>query len=453
MARRYEIDMTKGSVLKSVFRFAIPVMFTHMLQMVYHMADLITVGRFAGADAMASVGATSGVNAMLLNLFIGLSAGSCVLASRRFGARDNDSLHRVIHTSMALAIITGVIGLILSQVLTKTVLEYMGTPEGTVLEGATIYLRIIFLGTPAILVYNFSAAIIQGLGDTKTPFYILAVTGIINVVFNLIFVIVFKLGVAGVAYSTIMANYLSAVAVVIYLMRADASYRLKIKKLKLYRDELIDIIKIGLPTGFQGMVAGFANSTIQSGVNSFGGAAVAGSAAAEAIEDFIYRAMFGFAQGAVTGVSQNYGAQNKERIKKFIYVPMMCAVTVGIVLAAIALSFARPLLSIYITDSPVAMEFGVIRMKIVISLYFIIGIMEVLSGTLKGLGHTGIIFFNYAVGYCCTSVGWIILILPLKRIPEVLFLCCPIAWMVVIIFNIAALLMVWKKTMRKMLDA
>lgn len=447
------IDMTEGSILKSVFHFAIPVMLTNMLQMVYHMADLITVGRFAGADAMASVGATSGVNGMLLNLFIGLSAGSCVLASRRFGARDNDGLHRVIHTSMFLAIITSVFGLILSQSLIRTVLEYMGTPEGAVLEGATAYLRIIFWGTPAILVYNFSAAIIQGLGDTKTPFYILAVTGLINVVFNLIFVIVFKLGVAGVAYSTIMANYLSAAAVVIYLMRADESYRLKIKKLKLYKNEVINIIKIGLPTGFQGMVVGFANSTIQSGVNSFGSAAVAGSAAAEAIENLIYHSMYGFAHGAVTGVSQNYGAKNKYRIKKFIYVPVLCAVIVGIVLAVIALCFTRPLLSIYITDSPAAMDFGVIRMKIVISLYFIIGIMEVLGGVLKGLGHTGIIFFNYTVGYCCTSVGWITLILPLKRIPEILFLCCPVAWTVVIIFNLVALMLVWKRTIKKMMDA
>lgn len=448
--RKYEIDMSQGSITKNVIRFAIPLMLANVLQVLYNAADVVVVGRFAGTDALASVGATGSLFSLLVNLFAGTALGASVLVSRKYGARDSQGVKRASNTSVFVGLIAGLLAMVVGQVFSRPLLVHMDTPAGTILDGAALYLKIIFLGVPATMVYNFGASVMRGVGDTKRPFYILMATGIVNVVLNLIFVIVFHMGVAGVAIATIVANYLSAAAVIYYLMNSDGDYRIDIKKFKLYKEEVVEILKIGLPAGLQSMVFGLSNTVIQSGVNSFGDAAIAGNAAAGNIDGFIYQAMNAFYQATITCVSQNYGAKRKDRLKKSVYVPMLCAAIVGGVLGLLVVALARPLLGIYITDSTVAVDFGQIRIIVSTLPYFLVGIMEVLCGAIRGLGHSNITFFNSIIGACGLRIAWITFVLPLHKTAEVLYLCWPISWVVVIIFHTVTLLFIWKKSIRKM---
>lgn len=451
--RKYEIDMSQGSITKNVIRFAVPLMLANVLQVLYNAADVVVVGRFAGTEALASVGATGSLFSLLVNLFAGISLGASVLVSRKYGARDSVGVHRASHTSVLVGTISGILAMMVGLFLSKPLLELMGTPSGAILDGAVLYLKIIFLGVPATMVYNFGASVMRGVGDTKRPFYILMVTGIINVCFNLLFVIGFDMGVAGVAIATIIANYLSAAAVVYYLMNSDGDYRINVKKLRLYKEEVLDILKIGLPAGLQSSVFGLSNTVIQSGINSFGDVAVAGNAAAGNIEGFVYQAMNAFYQSTITCVSQNFGAKRQDRLKKAIYVPALCAATVGGILGFLVVIFARPLLSIYITDSQAAIDFGVIRNVVVTIPYFLVGIMEVLCGAIRGLGHSNITFFNSVIGACGLRIAWVSFILPLHKTPAVLYLCWPISWVVVIIFHTITLMLIWKKSIKKMMEA
>ena len=390
---------------------------------------------------------------LLINLFAGTTLGASVLISRRYGARDAQGVHKASHTSLMVGIIFGIIAMVVGLILSKPLLVLMGTPDGIILNGATLYLRIIFLGVPATMIYNFGASVMRGIGDTKRPFYILLVTGLVNVCLNLLFVIGFHMGVTGVAMATIIANYLSAAAVVYYLMNSDGDYRIDIKKLKLYKEETFEILKIGLPAGLQGTVFALSNTVIQSGVNSFGQAAIAGNAASGNIDAFIYQAMNAFYQATITCVSQNFGAKRQDRLKKSIYTPVICASIIGAILGLLVVVFARPLLGIYITDSESAIDFGQIRILISTLPYFLVGVMEGLCGAIRGLGHSNITFFNSVIGACGLRVVWVSFVLPLYRTPAMLYLCWPISWVVVIMLHTITLMLIWKKTMKKMMEA
>ena len=447
--RKYEIDMSQGPILMKVIKFAIPLMLSNLLQVFYNAADVIVVGRWAGNNALASVGATSSLFSLLVNFFAGFALGASVLVSRKYGAKDKEGLHRAVHTGMLVGLVAGVIAMTSGQIFRRPLLELMGTPAGEIIEGADLYLKIIFFGVPATMTYNFGASVMRGVGDTRRPFYILMVTGVINVLLNLLFVIKFEMGVAGVAIATTIANYLSAAAVIYFLMTSSGDYKLSIKKLRFYKAEIIDVIKIGLPAGFQSSVYAIANTVVQSGVNSFGDYAISGNAAAGNIESFIYQAMNAFYQSTVTCVSQNYGAKKRDRLKKAIYVPAICAATVGAILGLLVVTFARPLLSIYITDSAKSLDFGAIRLYITILPYFMVGIMDVLCGAIRGLGRSSNTFINSLIGACGFRIFWITCILPMNRTPEMLFLCWPLSWFVVICLHIATLLMIWKKKISK----
>ena len=384
--RKREIDMTKGSILTNTILFAIPLMLTSLLQLLYNAADLIVVSRFAGSDAMASVGATSSLTNLLINMSIGFSVGGSVVVARYFGKKNESGLHRAVHTTILVGIIFGLITGVAGFLLSRPLLTLMETPQGNVLDGATLYMKIIFIGVPASVLYNFGSAILRAIGDTRRPLYILAVSGLVNVILNLILVIGFHMGVAGVAIATTVSNYISMAAIIIILMRTNEAYKLEIKKIKFYKNELKTIFKIGLPSGIQGSLFGLANTVIQSSINSFGTSVIVGNSASVNIEGFMYVSMNAFYQSALTSVSQNYGAGNKERINKSIYTTILCVVVVGIVLGAIVLPFSKQLLGIYITDSARALDFGVKRMVIICSTYFLCGIMEVLTGALRGLG-------------------------------------------------------------------
>lgn len=451
-SRTYELDMSKGSIFKNVIRFVVPLILGNILQLLYNAADIIVVSRWAGSSAMASVGATGSINALIVNLCIGLSVGASVVVSRSFGAKNSQGVHRAVHTSMLLGSIAGVVACFLGVVLSAPLLRLMGTPQGEVLDGAVLYMRIYFLGVPASLLYNFAASILRAVGDTKRPLYILAATGVLNVVLNLILVIVFHLGVAGVAISTAFANCLSAGIIIYTLTKSERAYKLVFKKLRFYKEELSEILRIGVPAALQSSVFSLSNSVIQSAVNSFGTAAIAGSAAASNIEGFVYTAMNAFYQATMTAVSQNYGAKDEKRLNKSIYVPILCVMVVGFGLGLMTVVFANPLLSIYITDSSEAIEFAKIRMMVTGLPYFICGAMEVMGGALRGLGYSVITAINSLIGACGLRILWIIFVLPLARSGYTLFLCWPVSWLVVICMHFVYYMFIRKKAIRKMLE-
>ena len=451
--KTYAIDMVNGSIFKSIVAFVVPLILGNILQLLYNAADIIVVSRWAGSNAMASVGATGSLNALIVSLFIGLSVGSSVIVSRCCGARNGAGIHRAVHTSILLGITAGISAMIIGITFSGFILKLMGTPEGKVLDGAVLYMKIYFIGVPASLVYNFGAAILRAIGDTRRPLYILAFSGIVNVVLNLIFVIGFHMSVEGVAIATAVSNYVSAAAVVFALVRADGAYRLNFKDLKFHKEELSGILKVGLPAGIQSSLFSISNTLIQSSVNSFGTAAIAGNAAAGNIEGFVYTAMNAFYQAAITAVSQNYGAKNEKRVYKSFHVSLACVSVVGLVLGVLTAIFARPLLGIYITDSAEAIRLGIIRIIINGVPYFLCGIMEVQAGLLRGLGFSTASMVNSLIGACGFRIIWVMLILPLNRTLEMLFICWPISWIVVITLHGMYYMIFKKKAIKKMYEA
>lgn len=450
MQKKYELNMCQGSVLKTVLLFAVPLILASVLQLLYNAADLIVVSRWAGSNAMASVGATGSVSGLLINVFIGFALGASVAVSRAFGAKDVKNMHETVHTAMLLSVIVGLFSGVVGFVFARPLLVLMGTPEGEVLEGAVLYMRIIFVGTPASLVYNFGASILRAVGDTKRPLYILAATGVVNVVLNLILVIGFHMDVAGVAIATITANYLSAAAVLSALMRSEGAYRLDIRSLKIYKKSLKDILRVGLPAGIQSSFFALSNTVVQAGVNSFGAVTIAGATAGGNIESFVYVSMNAFYQAALTGVSQNYGARDEKRINKFICIPLICGVITGIILGGASVLFARPLLGIYITDSPAAIEIGVIRLWVTTAPYFLVAIMECLVGAIRGLGSSTIPAITSFLGTCGVRMMWVLFVLPHFREEWVLFIAWPISWVFVIACHLITLAFVKPRAIKKL---
>lgn len=449
---KYELNMCEGSVLKTVLLFAFPVMLASALQLMYNAADLIVVSRYAGSNAMAAVGATASPTALMLNVFMGMSLGTSVLVSRAFGAQDAEGMHKVVHTSILLAVLLGLFSCVIGLWFTRPLLMLMDTPEGTVLDGAVLYMRIIFIGVPASIVFNFGAAILRAIGDTKRPLYILALSGLVNVLLNLFFVIVCGMDVAGVAIATIVANYLSAIAVLAALIRTDGAYRLNIRMLKIYKDALKEILRIGVPAGLQSSVFALANTVGQTGINSFGADTIKGATAGNNLENFATAAMSAFNQAALTGVSQNYGAKNEKRINKYLMVPLLCSAISGAVIGGLCVLFARPLLGIYITDSPGAIESGATRLLFSALPYFLVGIMECVNGTIRGLGYSTIPTITSLVGVCGLRVSWILFVLPQFHYEEVLFAAWPISWIFVLICHSITLAIIKPKAIKKMYE-
>lgn len=446
----YELDMTKGSVFKNTVAFAIPLILSSLLQLLYNAADLVVVSRFSGSNAMGAVGTTGPITNLIVNIGIGLSIGASVSVAKKYGAKDSPGVFRAVHTSMLVAVIMGIFLGIFGFFMSEKLIKLMGAPEGEVFDGAVKYMKIIFLGVPAAIVYNFSASILRAVGDTKRPLYILACTGIVNVILNIILVVFFHMDVAGVAIGTIAANYLSAIFAVIILMRSEGSYKFIIRQMRIYKQELKEIVKVGLPAGIQSSFFSIANTLIQSTVNSFGAAAMAGNAAAGNIEGFIYTTMNAFYQATLTGVSQNYGAKNEKRINKSIYVPAVCVVVMGLGMGLLGVAFSRQLLGIYITDSELAMEFGVQRMFTTFLPYFLCGLMEVMTGALRGLGCSTITAVTSFIGACGFRVLWVTFILPLNRVINMLYLCWPISWGVVIIMHLITFAIIKPRAIKRM---
>lgn len=449
MARTHELDMTQGPIMKGIIRFSIPLIISSLLQLFYNAADLIVVSRFSGSNAMASVGATTTLNSLLVNVSIGLSIGAAVTVSRNFGSRNREGLQRAVHTAMIIGLLAGILSAIIGVLFARPILELLETPAD-VLDGSVLYLTIVWGALPATMVYNFGAAVLRSVGDTKRPLYILAVTGLINILLNLVLVVVFHMGVAGVAIATAVANILSAVCVVYALACSEGAFRLDFRKLRMSIKETKEIIRLGLPAGLQSSVFALSNTVILSAINSFGADALKGHSAGSSIEGFVYVGMEAFHHAALTAIGQNYGAKNKERVKRSFWACIFGTSFVGILLGGAVALFARPLLSIYITDSPEAIELGRIRILITSLPYFLCGIMNVLSGAVRGLGTSLPTAINSLLGACGFRIFWVTCILPLNPNIGFLFLCWPISWIVVVILNTITYVKVRKRAFARM---
>lgn len=429
MKKNYEIDMCNGPLLGKILRFSIPLMFSGILQLLFNAADIIVVGKFTGSDALAAVGSTTSLNNLIINLFMGLSIGSSVVVARYYGAQDWRRVSSAVHTSILLSAISGVILIFLGIALARPLLEAMGTPEN-VLDQAVLYMRIIFVGMPAMMVYNFGAAILRAVGDTRRPLLFLLISGIINVCLNLFFVIVFHMGVAGVALATIISQFISATLVVICLMHSDGHYKLFLRKLRLSREMIREIIRVGLPAGIQSTVFNISNVLIQSSINSFGSVAVAGNTAAANLEGFVYTSMNAIYQASLSFTSQNVGARKVERIVPILLRCLGVVVVIGVGLSSIVLLLNQQLLGIY-SSEPEVIAYGVGRLKVVCLTYFLCGIMDVTCGSIRGLGYSVTPTVVSLIGACGLRILWIYTIFALvDRSLFTLYLSYPVTWII-----------------------
>ncbi len=426
---RYRIDMVNGPLAGKLLLFALPLMASSILQLLFNAADVIVVGRFAGKEALAAVGSTSSLINLLVNLFIGFSVGTNVVVARDLGAGRQEDVRRSVHTSVTLALISGLILLAVGTLLCRQMLELMDSPAD-VIDLSTLYLRIYFCGMPANMLYNFGAAILRAQGDTQRPLYFLSVAGAVNVALNLLFVICFHLSVAGVALATIISQYISAALVTLALVRDKGPLRLDLKALCLDLRVVRRILQVGLPAGFQGVVFAISNVVIQSSVNSFGSTVVAGSSASSNIEGFVYTSMNAFYQTALTFTSQNYGACQCKRVDRVLLLCLMYSSLFGLILGNLAYFFGHPLAAIYAPGEEEVIAQAVTRLGIISTTYFLCGLMDVPVGTLRGIGYSVVPMVISLVGACGLRLLWVAFIFPRFATPAALYLSYPVSWII-----------------------
>lgn len=443
--KKYSINMSDGPILSKMLLFALPLLASSLLQLLFNAADIIVVGRFAGDDSLAAVGSTTSLVNLLVNLFMGCSVGANVLVARYFGARQRKELSETIHTTMALSIVSGIALTIIGIVGAPVILRLMKTPE-EVLNLSVIYLRTYFCGMTAMMIYNFGAAILRAIGDTKRPLYYLMTAGIINVAFNLVFVIVFHWGVFGVGLATTISQIISATLVFRCLMKEQELIRVYPKQMRVYKDKLISILKIGLPAGFQGILFSLSNVVIQSSVNLFGATVMAGNSAAQNIEGFIYVSTNAFHQAAISFTSQNVGAGKYHRINRILLVAQGCTVVVGSIFSVSAVVFGPILLSLY-TTSAVVLEAGMLRLRLIGLLYPLCGIMDTMVGSLRGMGYSVIPMIVSLIGACATRIVWVSTVFQIEAFHtiETVYIIYPISWILTAAAHIVTFIIVRKK--------
>lgn len=426
--KNYEIDMCNGPLLGKILTFAIPLMLSGILQLLFNAADIVVVGRFTGKEALAAVGSTGALINLLINVFIGLSIGTNVLVAQYIGARDPKNVSETVHTSILASLICGTVMIFVGIFLAEPLLTLMGTPDD-VLSQAALYMRIYFIGMPALMLYNFGAAILRALGDTQRPLLFLMIAGVVNVIFNLIFVIIFNLGVAGVAIATVMSQVISSVLVLICLLRADGMYKVYWRRLRIHKDKLLQMMRIGLPAGMQGAIFSISNVLIQSSINSFGSVAMAGSTAASNIEGFVYTSMNSVYQANLSFTSQNVGARKYSRVNRITFLCIGVVTVIGVVLGVGATLAGNTLLRIYNSDADV-IAYGMERMRLVCMPYFLCGLMDVMVGSMRGLGYSILPMIVSLAGACGLRVLWIFTVFAADRSLDILFLSYPVSWAV-----------------------
>ena len=406
----------------------------------------MVVGRFCGSISVAAVGATGSITHLLVNFFVGLSVGAGVTVAHALGGREEQVVHRTVHTALPTALVSGVVLTLVGITFAESFLTMMGTPEN-VLKLSSVYMRIYFGGITFTMVYNFCAAILRAVGDTKSPLIFLTAAGVINVLLNLVFVTVLHMNVAGVALATAISQAISAIAVVIVLMKRTDACRLELKKMRVYRQQLSKMIRIGLPAGIQSSLFSISNVLIQSSVNSFGDVFMSGNAASGNIEGFLYVTMNSFHQTAVNFIGQNMGAQQYSRVKKILWVCLGSVGIVGLSLGLLMWTFGEQLLSIYITDSAQAITYGMIRMTYLALPYFLCGLMDVSTGALRGMGASFTPMVISVLGVCGIRIGWIMTIfrIPQFHTPQCLYISYAISWTVTFLIQMLAFRHIYKQ--------
>ena len=454
-AKKYEIDMTQGALLPKVLMFSLPLIASGVLQLLFNAADMVVVGQWAGKECLAAVGSTGSLINLMVNVFIGLSVGGSVAVARSFGANDPAAVHRSVHTAMSLAIIAGLAVGVLGFVFCRPLLKLMDNP---VLDLATTYMKIYFLGMPFNMVYNFGASILRAVGDTKRPLIYLTIAGVVNVVLNLILVIVFHMNVAGVAIATVASQAVSAVLVVLCLMRSHGVVHLELKELRIYKRQLIDIAKVGLPAGLQGSLFSISNVLIQSSVNGFGEVVVAANSAGGNLEGFVYTAMNAIHQAALTFASQNLGAGKIKRVRRSVLVCLLTVLAIGFIFGNLMLLCGKPLLSLYLDDPSAidpltgvtVLEYGIKRLSWMLPLYCLCGLMDVMVGTLRGVGYSIMPMIVSLTGACLFRVVWIMTVFAANPTLDILYMSYPISWGLTFATHLLCYLLIARKKLGKL---
>lgn len=445
--KKYEIDMCNGPLFGKIIVFAIPLMLSGILQLLFNAADMIVVGRFSGSDALAAVGSTSSLNNLIINFFIGLSVGSNVMVARYYGAGKKKELSEMVHTAITTALVCGMFLGVFGICVSRAALQAMGTPA-EVIEQSVLYMCIYFLCMPFLLVYNFGSAILRAVGDTKRPLYYLFYAGVINVVLNLILVIVFHMGVAGVAIATVASQVVSAVLVVRCLMQTEGDCRLELNRLGIKPRYMLEIVRIGLPAGLQSICFNISNVLIQSSVNSFGAVAMAGNTASQNIEGFISTSNAAFYQAAMSFTGQNYGAHKFKRIKRIALICMSMSLTVGFIVGSVGIFFGEPLLGLYASD-PEVIAYGMLRLGVLAMFYCIGGMMDVVVGLMRGMGYAMVPMFVTLSGACLFRIIWIYTVFQKIHTLPCLYSSYPISWTLTLTVQFICFVVIYRRVIKK----
>ena len=446
---RYEIDMCNGPIFVKMLRFSLPLMLSSILQLLFNAADVVVVGRFAGDNSLAAVGSTGALVGLITNVFIGLSVGANVVAARALGARDDQQVFKTVHTSMLVSLISGVFLTVVGLLCARTFLEWMGSPDG-VIDLATQYLRIYFAGMTSMMVYNFGSAILRAIGDTKRPLYFLLISGVINVVLNLIFVIVFKMNVAGVALATIISQTVSAVLIVACLIRSEGNIHFSPRQMRIDMGVLKNIAAIGLPAGVQGIMFSLSNVVIQTSINAFGATVIAANSAAGNLEGFVYVGMNAFYQATMSFTSQNMGARRYDRILRILRAGLAGTTAIGLVMGIGVWALGKPLLGIY-TTSDAVIAAGKIRLSFISLPYAVYGIMDVMVGALRGIGYSLAPTIVTVLGVCGFRLVWIATVCKLPAFSDVagVYMSYPVSWIVTLTAHIVCFIWAYRRLMKK----
>lgn len=430
---KYEIDMCNGTLMDKLISFSLPLMLSGILQLLFNAVDIIVVGRFTGSQALAAVGSTTALINIFTNLFIGISLGANVLAARFYASGKEKEMSETVHTSITLALISGLVMALAGVLLARFALNLMGTPND-VIDQSVLYMRIYFLGMPFFMLYNYGAAILRAVGDTKRPLFFLVISGMTNAVLNLVLVIVFHMGVAGVAIGTIVSQLISSILVLRCLYTSNTSYRLYFSKLGIKTQYLKQIFQVGIPAGIQSTVINLSNALLQSSVNSFGSVAMAGYTAANNIFGFLYMSVNAVTQSCMSFTSQNYGVKKLKRMDIVLLDCMILSVGVTLTLGCGAYFFGPELLKIYTSDADV-IRCGVEVLAFTTVPYFCCGIMDLLPGALRGMGYSGVPMILSIIGTVGTRIVWIFGLFPAHRSLSFLFISYPVSWILTILMQ------------------
>ena len=437
---KYEIDMCNGTIMDKLISFALPLMVSGILQLMFNAVDIIVVGRFSGSQALAAVGSTTALINVFTNLFIGVSLGANVLAARFYAAGKDKEMSETVHTAITLALVSGVVMAVIGLVFSRWALEIMGTPAD-VIDQSSLYMRIYFLGMPFFMVYNYGAAILRAVGDTKRPLMFLIVAGVINAVLNMFLVIAFHMGVAGVAIATVISQMISCLLVLRCLYKTDSSYQLRFSRLCMKKFYLAQIFQVGIPAGIQSTVINFSNALLQSSVNSFGSTAMAGYTAANTVLGFLYASVNAVTQACMSFTSQNYGVGKYKRMDRVLLDCGILSFVIAFVLGCGSYIFGGEILKIY-TEDPEVIRCGVEILSITTVPYFLCGIMDLFPGALRGMGHSGVPMILSIIGTVGTRIVWIFWIFPQNRSLYTLFISYPASLAITIVMQVICFIFV-----------